>query len=397
MSSLNFTSKRIVSIDIFRALTMFFMIFVNDLWSLTNVPEWLNHKSANVDGIGFSDIIFPAFLFIVGLSIPFAIKARRKKGDNNLNVLKHIIVRTLALIIMGLFMVNFESINAELLSINKYIWEIIMTLAIFLVWLYYKPFEQHHKKITIVLQFIGIGLFIYLAVIYKGGTSENIEWMKPHWWGILGLIGWAYFLNSTFYLFFGHRLIFLFIVFIALQLLNVQEFTNFTELPTIKIVISASNHVSVTAGMIAGSLLLHYKKLEKENSFLLAILILGGLSLIYGFILRPYWGGFSKIRATPSWTSVCIGISYLSFLGLYIISDKLKFIWWAIPIKTAGTNTLTCYVTPYFIYPLMVLIGFAFPKIISDGYIGLIKSLLFSLGIIGIATLLNRINIKLKI
>jgi len=397
MSNLNFTSKRIVSIDIFRALTMFFMIFVNDLWSLTNVPEWLKHKSADVDGIGFSDIIFPAFLFIVGLSIPFAIKARRKKGDNNLFVLKHIVIRTLALIIMGLFMVNFESINEELLSISKYVWEIIMALAIFLVWLYYKPFEQHHKKITIVLQFMGIALFIYLAVIYKGGTSENIEWMKPHWWGILGLIGWAYLLNSTFYLFFGHRLIFLFIMFILLHLLNVQEFITFAELPTFKIVISSSNHVSVTAGMIAGSLLLHYKRLEKENVFLLALFVLGFLSLIYGFALRPHWGGFSKIRATPSWTSVCIGISYLSFLGLYIITDKLKFIWWAKPIKAAGTNTLTCYVIPYFIYPLMVLIGFSFPKIISDGYIGLIKSLLFSLGIIGIATLLNKFNIKLKV
>lgn len=397
MSNLNFTSKRIVSIDIFRALTMFFMIFVNDLWSLTNVPEWLKHKSADVDGIGFSDIIFPAFLFIVGLSIPFAIKARRKKGDNNLFVLKHIVIRTLALIIMGLFMVNFESINEELLSISKYVWEIIMALAIFLVWLYYKPFEQHHKKITIVLQFIGIVLFIYLAVIYKGGTSENIEWMKPHWWGILGLIGWAYLLNSTFYLFFGHRLIFLFIMFILLHLLNVQEFITFAELPTFKIVISASNHVSVTAGMVAGSLLLHYKRLEKENTFLLALFILGFLSLIYGFALRPHWGGFSKIRATPSWTSVCIGISYLSFLGLYIITDKLKFIWWSKPIKAAGTNTLTCYVIPYFIYPLMVVIGVSFPKIISDGNIGIIKSLLFSLGIIGIATLLNKFNIKLKV
>ncbi len=186
-------------------------------------------------------------------------------------------------------------------------------------------------------------------------------------------------------------------MFILLHLLNVQEFITFAELPTFKIVISASNHVSVTAGMVAGSLLLHYKRLEKENTFLLALFILGFLSLIYGFALRPHWGGFSKIRATPSWTSVCIGISYLSFLGLYIITDKLKFIWWSKPIKAAGTNTLTCYVIPYFIYPLMVVIGVSFPKIISDGNIGIIKSLLFSLGIIGIATLLNKFNIKLKV
>jgi predicted acyltransferase len=35
--------KRIASIDILRALTMVLMIFVNDLWSLKNIPEWLEH------------------------------------------------------------------------------------------------------------------------------------------------------------------------------------------------------------------------------------------------------------------------------------------------------------------------------------------------------------------
>ncbi|MBE9517842.1 MAG: DUF1624 domain-containing protein, partial [Bacteroidetes bacterium] len=60
-------SNRLKSIDILRALTMLLMIFVNDLWSLTDIPAWLEHKAANEDGMGLADVVFPAFLLIVGL------------------------------------------------------------------------------------------------------------------------------------------------------------------------------------------------------------------------------------------------------------------------------------------------------------------------------------------
>ena len=45
-------SNRLKSIDILRALTMLLMIFVNDLWSLTDIPAWLEHKAADEDGMG---------------------------------------------------------------------------------------------------------------------------------------------------------------------------------------------------------------------------------------------------------------------------------------------------------------------------------------------------------
>jgi predicted acyltransferase len=78
------SSTRLKSIDILRALTMLLMIFVNDLWSLTNIPAWLEHKAAYEDGMGLADVVFPAFLFIVGLSIPHAIGARLKRGTANI-------------------------------------------------------------------------------------------------------------------------------------------------------------------------------------------------------------------------------------------------------------------------------------------------------------------------
>jgi predicted acyltransferase len=99
-------SQRIATIDILRALTMVLMIFVNDLWSLKGIPEWLGHVERGVDGIGLADVVFPAFLFIVGLSLPFAVNNRRKKGDTNWQLMQHILIRTIALLIMGVFLVN---------------------------------------------------------------------------------------------------------------------------------------------------------------------------------------------------------------------------------------------------------------------------------------------------
>ena len=103
---------RVIAIDIVRALTMILMIFVNDLWSLSNIPAWLGHVDRGVDGIGLADVVFPAFLFIVGLSLPYAIDARIKKGDTTGQLVKHVLTRTIALLVMGVFLVNGETDNA---------------------------------------------------------------------------------------------------------------------------------------------------------------------------------------------------------------------------------------------------------------------------------------------
>ncbi len=391
------TSKnRIRTIDIVRALTMFFMIFVNDLWSITDVPTWLLHTKANEDGMGFSDVIFPLFLFIVGLSIPLAINIRKKKQDSNFKIFKHISERTIALLVMGFFMVNYQYINDEALPISKNIWQLLMATAILLIWLHYTPLKKLKKVHIIALKSIGVVILIYLADIYKGGTTEESYWMKPHWWGILGLIGWAYFLNAMVYLTFGRNLIILGLIFLLFNFLNVQEFGFFDNLPAFKLVISASNYALVMAGVICTSLFLKLKKDGKIKQFLLMISILGLLFISYGFLIRSSFI-ISKNLATPSWTSICISIGYLTYVVLFVIIDKLGYHKWAKPITPAGTSTLTCYLMPYFIYPIMALAAFNLPSLLTSGGIGILKSLLFSFLIIVFVGWLEKNKVRLKI
>ena len=79
MSDKTVYSRRNPAIDMLRALTMFTMIFVNDFWKVHDVPHWLEHAVYGEDFMGLADIVFPCFLFAVGMSIPYAIERRYAK------------------------------------------------------------------------------------------------------------------------------------------------------------------------------------------------------------------------------------------------------------------------------------------------------------------------------
>ena len=105
---------RVTSIDALRGFVMFMMIFVNDLAGAPEniVPDWMSHFSdrhKSGSGMTFVDLVFPGFLFIVGMSIPFALGSRLKKGEPVWKISGHVLARTLALLALGILMVNGES------------------------------------------------------------------------------------------------------------------------------------------------------------------------------------------------------------------------------------------------------------------------------------------------
>ena len=93
--------RRNLAIDMLRAITMFTMIFVNDFWKIHDVPHWLEHAAYGEDFMGLADVVFPCFLFAVGMSIPYAIERRYAKGCYAESTVGHILTRTLWLIVMG--------------------------------------------------------------------------------------------------------------------------------------------------------------------------------------------------------------------------------------------------------------------------------------------------------
>jgi heparan-alpha-glucosaminide N-acetyltransferase len=391
--------QRLASIDVFRALTMFLMIFVNDLWTLTNIPQWLEHTQAAEDGMGLADTVFPAFLFIVGLSIPFAIGNRWSKGASQSNILGHILVRSVALLVMGFFHVNLESYNSEAALLPKSIWQILLTISFFLIWLDYAPALSKQKKM--LLQGGGIALLIFLAIIYKGGENGNTVWLKPHWWGILGLIGWSYLIASLIFLFSKGKLPVLISALVFFTLFNIAAKAGWLYAldqvrPYIWITGDGSSPALTMAGIITAVLYSSLAEKGKYNVCFTILLLFGVVMLAGGFAIRPL-AGISKIRATPSWVMVCTGISILLFTALIWLVDRKNKQQLFVILKPAGTSTLTAYLLPYIIYPLYFLAGITLPAVIVSGAVGILKSLLFALLIILLTGLFEKWRIRLKI
>jgi len=388
---------RIASIDILRAITMVLMIWVNDFWTLTGVPKWLQHASASEDYLGFSDVIFPLFLFIVGLSIPFAIKQRQKKGESTISISKHILIRSVSLLIIGVFMVNYESAHKSL-GIGKFWWSFLMAVAVVLIWMHWRR-SPIQKKWHPILQGIGILILIYLAVIYKGGANGDV-WMKTHWWGILGLIGWAYLINALVYVFSKgnlYSMLALLIVFNALAVLGQMDLLPplNKNLSFLSVIYSGTIPALTTAGIVATLL---YKKLSISHSkwIFITLTIIGIIYISYGLLTRPIWG-ISKIQGTPSWLAICSGIGFMSYAFLYVIADIKKQANWAKIIAPAGTATLTCYMIPYFVYPLRNITEIRLPGFLNTGIIGLIGSFIFALLVVVFTGWIEKKGYKLKL
>ena len=389
---------RLYSIDILRALTMFFMIWVNDFWTLNDVPKWLLHAKVNEDYLGFSDIIFPLFLFIVGLSIPFAIKSRFDKGHSFVEIGKHIIIRSFSLLLIGLFMVNYETAYNLGIPIGKYFWGILMALAIFLIWTDWKK-SPVSRKWQFPLQILGFLVLLFLAMIYEGGGSGEY-WMRPQWWGILGLIGWAYLVNAFIFLLSrgnGTVIVSFWLLFYVLSVWNQTDAA--FELQGIfryfSTIVQGTIPAFTASGMIASLVLIKWSGASLKKGYVI-LGLLGITSLAFAIVTRPLWG-ISKLRATPSWVAICSGLGFLVFVIFHYLADQKGIIHWAKFIAPAGTATLTCYMLPYFIYPIRNLSTFRLPHFFNTGVMGLLGSLVFAYIVVLLTGWLVKKGIKLKL
>jgi predicted acyltransferase len=390
--------KRILTIDIMRGLTLFLMLFVNDLY-MKNVPWWLGHTEANFDGMGLADWVFPGFLFMVGMAVPFAVQSRLKKGDSTLQLLLHIFTRTISLLIIGVLMLNVSRLNPELTEINKNLWAILMYISVFLVLNMYKNVPQ---KIVFVLKGLGIAGLILMVFIFRSGTAENTGWLTTGWWGILGLIGWGYFATALVFLVAKESLLktgLFWLFFLALNIfsqLGMLSFLNFLN-PVFGVLIGGNTPLLVISGLFF-SLILRKTGSELWKKFAITGTLLGVLMLLAGFVLR-YWFIISKIKATPSWGLICTGISILLFVLLYLIIDVWGKSKWSTVFKPAGQNSLTTYLAPDLIYYSVWMTGFPlfFYKHLESPLLVIVGSLIWALAMIGFAAILSKIGIRLKL
>jgi len=394
--------NRIISIDVFRALTMVLMIWVNDFWTLKSIPKWLKHAATGEDYLGFSDVIFPWFLFVMGMSIPFAFEDRIKKGETIIVMWAHIVLRSIALIVMGLFHMNMEMYNNETSFITKPIYVIISTSAFFMIWNMYPQTDQKKQNLFKALRITGVLILIGMFLSFSGKSYDGQEiGFETHWWGILGLIGWVYLIAGSAFLFIKNSLVGVFVAFFVCLALNIISssgipYNIFSWQSDHWIPGSGGLQALTFGGIIVSLFLIENRNKDNIKRLYITLCCFGLISLSSGLLLRNYFV-LNKNLGTPTWILVSLSTAVFLFIFLHWLSDVKKILAWYKYINIAGTATLTCYLIPYFYYSLRTLSGIVLPEFLLTGFIGLTKSLIYSLIIVGICWGLKQIKIQLKI
>ena len=405
-------SQRNIAIDIFRALIMFIMIFVNDFWKVHDIPPWLNHAGRGDTFVGLADYVLPCFLFVVGMSIPLALERRYGKGASGESTIGHILSRSLALLFMGVFITNTENSSWERLHPDVFysvgVYWILMVVAFICIWNYYpKTAQQHLKILFTVLKFIGAGILLFLAISFKD-VRGNIFLAR---WGILGNIGWTYLVCSMIYVFTRDRLkllipiwsVFVIICILGSRmteswggeaLLNLPRPNFYNDFLGILSVGNGSSCAFTMGGIILSLVSVKYARVTNRKKIIFALFMFTAFFLT-SMIARSFWV-LSKNSATPAWIFYITATAIAVYSMIYWLVEKGKASWFHV-IKPAGTSTLTCYCMPYVAYGLAHITGIILPDWFTHGFMGIINCLCFAFVIIGATWLLGKLNIKLKI
>ncbi len=386
---------------------MFLMLVVNDLndpdlGNISGVPAWMQHAPGNVDGMTFVDVIFPAFLFSVGLCIPLALQKRLQQDGSTLGALRHVLVRTLGLVVIGLGMVNTYRFHPDAMVISPGLWELLFFVSVLLVWNRYPAATVRMKRISTGLRIAGAAMLLVLAVIYRGTDGNDVTWMRTSWWGILTAIGLAYFVASIAYLMFRRDLAAMVGVLAFLTALNIAERTGaLLFLDPIRPYFSAGGMFGglgsiAVAGVVVGILFMNDATRAARDrmrwllGFAVALYVIGAL-------LRPPYG-ISKLGDTPAWCLMSTAICVAVFAFLYWLVDLKGRSAWARFAMPAGRQPLLAYILPHIFYSILLVLGIDFLQThLNAGYLGIVRSVVLALIFIGVTKLLTKAGVNLRL
>jgi heparan-alpha-glucosaminide N-acetyltransferase len=407
------SQDRIHSIDVFRGLTIFTMVFVNDVGKLQGIPWWMRHAPDGKNYMTFVDLVFPAFLFIVGMSIPFALSRRLAGGQSPVRVAAHILTRTVSLLIIGLFMVNMSRFDANAAGISKSLWVVLVYVCVVLTWNLYPRRPGVSGWLCVALRVLGMVGLVSLAAVYRGYEANGTTWMQTSWWGILGLIGWAYLVTSITYSVFRRQPAALVGVLAVLITMWIGDKTGAFGvlgdrlrvpglIAHIRDYVDLGVHIGghsaiATAGVIVGMLFLGASPAATPRRRLAWIIVFAGGLFVVGFLLRPLYG-ISKNGATPTWCLYSAGLSCLIYVVLYWLVDLKGAKTWAFFLKPAGANPLLAFILPDTVYSLLAVAGITYHRTHWNvGATGVVRSLVFALAIVVLTSLLGRLRVRLHL
>ena len=393
-------APRVVSIDIFRGLTMAVMIFVNALSGVPGLPWWTYHAHEQEDVMTYVDMVFPFFLFIVGMSMPLSVTQRLKKNPSLPALWLHVFLRALGLVVLGLILANAEYCDAALTGIRGSTWALLTLVCAGLYLNVYGKWERF-PAYSRILRFVGLlGVVMLLAIFRRVTPDGHVAWIDFSYPEILGLIGLSYLAVSILYIP-SRRWRWAppvwFALLVSLCVLTAARVVTFPDHYSLYVWPFGNGAMAciIMAGAVTSSIFVGKGPRSNPRRAAIIAVSFGLLMLAVGRACTPL--GISKIRATPTWSLYSIGAAVLMFTLLYWVCDVKHWTAWAFIVRPAGANTLTTYLLPDLWDFISLSLGLTFLDTHWPlGWQAVVKTFAFTFFILGVAGVVTRLRIRLQ-
>ena len=313
--------ERLRSLDVFRGLTIAAMILVNDAgdWDKTYRP--LLHAEWN--GWTPTDLVFPFFVFIIGVAIPYAFAGRLARSGGDLRPLHwQIVRRTLLLFAIGLFLAWFPFYTVDWSSARiPGVLQRIAVVYLFaaLAWLHLKPWPRAFLMLALLA-----GYWLAMALIAVPGHSagelgpqSNLAAYVDH--AVLGRHTWKKAPGPG------------------------DPEGILSTIPAI---------ATALAGLFTGDWL-RSRRTSREK--LKGLLLWGAVATIAGLALAP-WFPINKNLWTSTYVIFTAGAALLLLAAAYYLVDMKGWEGWARPFTVFGTNAIFAFAGSTFMAKVMYLI-----------------------------------------
>ncbi len=310
------TSGRLLSLDIFRGITIMGMILVNNPGTWSSIYPPLEHASWH--GCTPTDLVFPFFLFIVGVAITYALAKKKAAGEDQKHLILGIARRAGILIFLGLFMAAFPK------------------------------FDLVNLRFPGVLQRIGLVYFVtsvlFLKVNLKTLTYIGAAFLIVYWFimSFIPVPGVGYpnlFPGKNFAAWFDN-------LFLA------GHMWASTKIWDPEGLLSTFPAFGTTIlGILTGEWL---RKKMDDGTKIATLFTYGSLTMLAGYVWSG-WFPINKSLWTSSYVLYTAGLAMLFLASIYWIVDVKKITWWTKPFIVYGMNAIAVFFLSGMVAKSMVL------------------------------------------
>ena len=308
---------RIVSLDVFRGLTIAAMILVNDpgTWSAVYWP--LDHAEWN--GWTPTDLIFPFFLFIVGVSMTLSFAARLRRGSTRGELAKHVALRSLAIFAVGLFLNVFPRFHFSTMRYPGVL-----------------------QRIAVCYLIAGLFVLVTARRAEGGGFAANI----PAIAGALVTLLVGYWLLMRFVPVPGYGVGRMdmegnLAAWVDRQLIPGHMWSQLHQVRDPEGFLSTIPAIGTALwGVLAGEWI---RSNRPRKRMLTGMLVVGGAAMLVGRLLHAFFP-INKNLWTSTFVIFTSGFAMVVLAFCYLVVDVKEWRRWAKPFVVFGTNAIAAYV-----------------------------------------------------